>query len=517
MVRKKSNNTTGCKHRKLTWRKYHKWVGLAFAFFLFVFCLSGIVLNHRTAFSHLDVNRAILPSAYHIEGYNNGIVRGTIANGDSVLAYGTGGVWQTHRDAMVWTPMNEGFPKGVDHRNIRGLVQTTDGTLWCATNYDAYSYVGGKWCAAQLPHGDERINDITLLPDSTGVVVLSRSALYTITATGKIVRKEIRPAAGFTPKETLFRIVWKLHSGELFGLPGRLVVDIISVVLIFLCITGVVLFILPYRIRRNNRKSRAEAELHRSATEQNKSLVSKMKWNLHWHNRVGGITIILTLFLTITGTCLRPPLMLPFVFMHVEAPGTKDNAWHDRLRAIRWDATQHQWLLHTSDGFLTLDSTMTNTPVLLPIDKTPTVSPMGINVFQQGTDGKWLIGSFSGLYRWNSATGEQIDYFTGEVPPMERSPFSISTAVTGYSDDFMTNHPVVFCYSDAANDMPRQPSVLAETPLSLWNVALELHVGRCYQPLIGPLSSLFVFIWGLLSTFVLISGYILNKRRKTKC
>ena len=505
MIRKNTNQTSNNRRRRITWRKYHKWVGIVFAFFMIVFCLSGIILNHRVAFSRYDVNRAILPSDYHIEGYNNGVVRGTVADGDSVYAYGTGGVWLTHRDANVWTPMNDGFPKGVDHRNVRGLVQLNDGTLWCATNYDAYTYVAGKWRAADLEHGDERINDITLTPDSTGVVVLSRSAFYTIQASGKTERREIRPAAGYAPKETIFRIIWKLHSGEILGLPGRLVIDMVSVVIVFLCITGIILFILPYRIRRRK---------HQGKAEQTKRLVSKMKWNFQWHNRVGGLTIILTLFLTITGTCLRPPLMLPFVFMHVDAPGTKTNAWHDRLRAVRWDKAQHQWLLSTADGFITLDSAMVKAPVMLPTEKSPIISPMGINVFQQNVDGTWLVGSFSGLYKWNPATGEQTDYYTGEPPVAGHGPFVISHAVTGYSADFNTMSPVVFSYSDSAKGMPRQPHVLSEIPLSLWNVALELHVGRCYQPLIGPLSSLFVFLWGTLSVFVIISGYIVYKRQR---
>ena len=144
---------------------------------------------------------------------------------------------------------------------------------------------------------------------------------------------------------------------------------------------------------------------------------------------------------------------------------------------------------------------MVKAPVMLPTGKSPIISPMGINVFQQNVDGSWLVGSFSGLYKWNPATGEQTDYYTGEPPVEGHGPFVISHAV--------------FSYSDSAKGMPRQPHVLSEIPLSLWNVALELHVGRCYQPLIGPLSSLFVFLWGTLSVFVIISGYIVYKRQRS--
>lgn len=63
---------------------------------------------------------------------------------------------------------------------------------------------------------------------------------------------------GYKPETTLFKTVWKLHSGEFFGLPGKLVVDAIAVVLIVLSLTGIILFILPYGIRSQKRKGKKE-------------------------------------------------------------------------------------------------------------------------------------------------------------------------------------------------------------------------------------------------------------------
>ena len=47
--------------KRKTWRKYHKWIGIIITFFLVMFCLSGIVLNHRQLFSDINVSRGILP------------------------------------------------------------------------------------------------------------------------------------------------------------------------------------------------------------------------------------------------------------------------------------------------------------------------------------------------------------------------------------------------------------------------------------------------------------------------
>ena len=500
--------------KRLTWRKYHKWVGVVFALFLTVFCVSGIILNHRALVSGCDVDRSWLPSAYRIVNYNNGVVKGTVPlPRGKVAVYGYGGVWLTDKDASHWQEMNTGLPKGADHRNVRNLVRTKDGMLWCVTNYDVYQYDGHRWVVCPLPKGDERLMDIALGGDSMQVVALTRSALYVINGAqktrayiyNKVERHELKPAHDFRPQEYLFRTIWKLHSGELFGLPGRLVVDAVAVVIIVLSVTGVVLFLLPYRIRRRKRSGDRDGM---------KKAGRQLVWHQRWHNRVGRYTIVLTLFLTLTGTCLRPPLMVPFVLLKTAPVNCTQNIWNDRLRALRWDSRDHVWLVSTADGFMRVDSLFSMEPQMVEQEKSPVVSPMGVNVFRQRPDGKWLIGSFSGLSVWDAHTGHSSDYFTGQ-PPVKSYGVKPGQMTAGYSDDF--GKPLVFDYAlGVLTPWKEMPPVMERVPLSLWNLALELHVGRCYSPLLGPLSDLFVFIWGTLSVLVLLSGYIILKRRRIR-
>ncbi len=501
-------------HKKISWRKYHKWVGVVFALFLTVFCVSGIILNHRALVSGCDVGRSWLPSSYHISNYNNGVVKGTVPfTSGKVAAYGYGGVWLTDSNASHWQEMNAGLPNGADHRNVRNLVRTKDGILWCVTSYDVYRHDGRQWVACPLPKGDERLMDIALGGDSMQVVALTRSALYLIKGTqkgdtyiyNKVERRELKPAHDFSPREYLFRTIWKLHSGELFGLPGRLVVDVVAVVIIILCMTGVVLFFLPYRIRRRKRSGDKDGM---------KRAGRQLVWHQRWHNRVGLYTIVLTVFLTLTGTCLRPPLMVPFVLLKTSPVNRTQNVWNDRLRALRWDNRDHVWLVSTADGFMQVDSLFNSAPVMIEPEKAPVVSPMGVNVFRQRPDGKWLIGSFGGLSVWDAHTGRSNDYFTGQ-PPVKSYGVKPGQMAAGYSDDF--GKPLVFDYAlGVLSPWKKMPATLERVPLSLWNLALELHVGRCYSPLLGPLSDLFVFVWGTLSVLVLLSGYIILKRRSKK-
>lgn len=542
-----------------TWKKYHRWLGLVLSVFMLVFCVSGIILNHREVFSGCEVSRKWLPASYYIKNFNNGVVKGTVVkksaahslsseNCDSVLVYGCAGVFLTDSRLSTWQDFNAGLPESIDERNVRHVVKAKDGSLWCAALRDVYRYDENshRWKKVELPGNEERIMDVALAKDSMTVVALTRSRVFTIvpfvqygeivkigkssSETYRVESKIIPAPKKYEPKTTLFKLVWHLHSGEFFGLPGKLVVDAIALVLIVLSITGILLFILPYGIRRA-KKLAVKARMKR--------LGKQFAWNMKWHNKIGYVTIVLTLWIAITGMCLRPPLMVPLVLSKLpQAVGEDGNVWQDKLRAIRWDAVQGDWLVSTSEGFLRVDEDFSQAPKMLPDDECPKLSPMGVTVWESDGKGGWIVGSFRGIYRWNPVNhslNQILDYFTGK-PSEETSMIPISdNLVCGYSEDFLGGKPLVFDFAKGVedakgqavalcNDEPKKSrneesmsDLICETaPMSLWNVALELHVGRCYSPFLGPLSDLFVFLSGLLITLVLLSGYIISHRRRKK-
>ena len=600
-----------------TWKKYHRWFGLVLSVFMLVFCVSGIILNHREAFSGCEVSRKWLPASYHIKNFNNGVVKGTVVKNqktasdsteqslaveknpsvhanssespDSVLVYGCAGVFLTDSQLSTWQDFNRGLPASIDERNVRHVVKARDGSLWCAALRDVYRYDENarQWKKVELPGNEERIMDVALGKNSIQVVALTRSRIFEITpiasnidvsespsslassAKGGVSEKspdifekksggfsekvgtflgkyrveaKIIPAPkNYEPKTTLFKLVWHLHSGEFFGLPGKLVVDAIALVLIVLSITGILLFILPYGIRRAKKVKSEERRVKNSlaAKARMKRLGKQFAWNMKWHNKIGYVTIVLTLWIAITGMCLRPPLMVPLVLSKLpQTVGEDGNVWLDKLRAIRWDATQGDWLVSTSEGFLRVDEDFSQAPKMLPDDECPKLSPMGVTVWESDGKGGWIVGSFRGIYRWNPVNhslNQILDYFTGK-PSVETSMIPISdNLVCGYSEDFLGGKPLVFDFAKGVEDAKGQAvdlcndeaktskneesmsDLICETaPMSLWNVALELHVGRCYSPFLGPLSNLFVFLSGLLITLVLLSGYIISHRRRKK-
>ena len=581
------------KYKKFTWKKYHRWAGLVLSVFMLVFCVSGIILNHREVFSGCEVSRKWLPSSYHINNFNNGIVRGTVVKSfgaqslaaefpDSILVYGCAGVFLTDCQLSTWHGFNAGLPESIDERNVRHLVKAKDGSLWCAVFRDVYRYdeVRKQWKKVELPNNEERIMDVALAKDSIQVIALTRSRIFEITplvANGKqnetsgivdssgkedyaekspdvfgkksgcfsekvpmflgkyrVTSKIIPAPKNYEPKTTLFKMVWHLHSGEFFGLPGKLVVDAIALVLIVLSITGIILFILPYEIKRAREVKSEERRVKNpiAVKTRMRRLGKQFAWNMKWHNKIGYVTIVFTLWVAITGMCLRPPLMVPLVLGKIpQAVGEDGNVWQDKLRAIRWDAVHGDWLVSTSDGFLRVDEKFSQAPKMLPADECPKLSPMGVTVWESDGKGGWIVGSFRGMYRWvPKADGKYqiLDYFTGK-PSVETSMIPISdNLVCGYSEDFFEWKPLVFDFAKGVEDAKGQvldimdeknamSDLICDTaPMSLWNVALELHVGRCYSPFLGPFSDLFVFLSGLLITLVLLSGYIISHRRKKK-
>lgn len=488
------------KHKK--WKWLHKWAGLLVSVFMLLFCLSGIILNHRDTFSLFNIDRSCLPSSYKLKNYNYGIIRGTLPlDKDRILAYGSCGVWLTDSVFSNSYDFNAGLPTGIDRRNVRNIIKDQSGQIWCATTYDLYKLKGHEWKPVDLPKNHSKISDISSTPDNSGIIVLTRSNIYRVSHDDI---KELTLQAPFDEdnKISLFKTIWNLHSGELWGLPGRIVVDIIAIVLIILSLTGIVLFIIPIPIRHSCKVI---------------PLTKILKWNFKWHNLIGYFTIVLTILVVFTGMCLRPPLMIPFVMTKTSPlPGSSldtDNYWHDKLRAIRWDEDNQDWMISTSEGFAKLKDFSSN-PVIIPSDKSPAVSPMGVNVFYREAPGVWIVGSFSGIYRWKPNEGKCYTFHDNTiVDPNRRNSFGLANdIVCGYSTD--TYKPILFDYAKGTEELHPMGSDMRDQPMSLWNFALELHVGRCYSSFLGPISNLFVFLSGLIILSVLASGYIISRKIK---
>ena len=109
-------------------------------------------------------------------------------------------------------------------------------------------------------------------------MVLTRNYLLKTTDGEHFETVQLPAPVGYVRKTGLFDTFWQLHSGELFGIPGKLIVDLLGLVTILLSVTGLLHFFFPKIIKRRKKREKAVT-----------SIVSVKKKNLHWHNVVGYI------------------------------------------------------------------------------------------------------------------------------------------------------------------------------------------------------------------------------------
>lgn len=486
---------------RIDWHRQHRRSSLAVCFFLVMFCVSGILLNHRDCLREYELSRSLLPPFYRYNSWNGGLLRGTVmlpgAPGQ-VAVYGAAGIFLTDTAATEFRDYTAGLPAPAHYRNIRAMAVASDSCIYALSTTGLYRSAapGTPWREVALPApAGEAFSDLLVHGDS--IIVLGRSQAYVAAAPdAPFGAVRIAAPADGVPGETLFRRVWDLHSGRMLGTAGILVADLIALVIIFLCLTGLVIWLVPAVVRRRKRRGQHPRRLPGRI----------LRFSLRTHRAAGLWSLVFVAAICLTGWCLRPPVLLALVSAETAARPTA-NPWADMLRMLRYDHATRQWILSTSRGFYRLDS-LRGCPGRIEVQ--PPVSVMGLNVLHQVSDsGQWLAGSFSGAYLWDLRAGTVTDYITGEPADLKPGPPFGKTAVAGYSPH-LRGGDILVTY-DGGNDRIPMPGELATLPMPLWNVALEIHTGRIYVG--NSATYFFVFIIGLLVFWCLLSGYMVSRRR----
>jgi len=495
-------------------KKYHKWPSLALTVFVLLFAVSGVVMNHRGVFSSVDVGRKYLGSEYQYTNWNNAAVKSAITiQGDTALIYGNIGVWKTTDNFKSFQDFNSGFKLGVDNRKIEKIIKTNSGEIFAGSLFGLFQQnpSSENWEEVNLPVLEERVVDLVEIKNQ--LFVLTRSHLLKKTKIGfEIVN--LLPHQNYDNKISLFKTLWEVHSGEAFGLFGRLFVDFIGLVFIFLCVSGLVYFIYPKWIKKLKQKG-----------VDSKTKVKFLKFNLKWHNHLGNWLIAFLLLTTLTGMFLRPPLLIAIAANRVsKIPYThldSRNPWYDQLRRIMYDEELDRILLATNESVYFTDDNFASAPIRFSVQ--PPISVMGVNVFEKAGVGNYIIGSFSGIFYWIPEKGLVFDYITKKphIPVKTMGPPISAHPIAGYFKD-SKGREILFDYNLGAGNLSdnsgfeKMPKNIHDLPMSLWNLCLEIHTGRIYQYLFGQFYILFIPIAGITILWILITGYILYRKQKKK-
>lgn len=495
-------------------KKYHKWPSLALTFFILLFAVSGIVMNHRGVFSSVDVDRKYLGSEYQYTNWNKAAVKSAVTiQGDTALMYGNIGIWRTTDNFKTFHDFNSGFKPGVDNRKIEKIIKTNSGEIFAGSLFGLFQQnpTSENWEEVKLPVSEERIVDLVEIKNQ--LFVLTRSHLLKRTKIGfEIVN--LLPHQNYDNKISLFKTLWEVHSGEAFGLFGQLFVDFIGLVFIFLCVSGLVYFIYPTWIKKLKQKGKDV-----------KKKIKFLKFNLKWHNHFGNWLIVFLVLTTLTGMFLRPPLLIAIVsnrvpkipFTHLDST----NPWDDQLRRIMYDEELDRILLATNESIYFTDDDFASAPIRFSVQ--PPISVMGVNVFEKASAGNYIIGSFSGIFYWIPQKGLVFDYITKKphIPVKTMGPPISAHPIAGYLKD-NEGKEILFDYNLGAGNLSdnsgftRMPKSIQNSPMSLWNLCLEIHTGRIYQYVFGQFYILFIPLAGISILWILITGYILYRKQRRR-
>ena len=315
-------------------------------------------------------------------------------------------------------------------------------------------------------------------------------------------------------KTALFKTLWVIHSGEIYGTIGKLIVDLVGIIFIILTLTGLIYFLVPHTLKRI--KEEAKSKLKRLN-----------RFSLRWHNKTGAWMVLILLLTTLTGMFLRPPLLIPVAQARVAkikfSELDNSNPWFDKFRDMIWDDAGHRLIIASNEGIYYSGERFRTDLKRFSIQ--PPVSVMGITVLERGVEGGFLIGSFSGIFQWNPDQGKVIDYITktAYIENGQNGPPFDSVTVAGYIRR-PDERELLFDYAGGCfpcNDGDRLPEmpfcILVASPISLWNTALEVHTGRIFEPFLGPFYILFVPLCGLAILMIQITGFFswwLAKKKK---
>ncbi|MHC1775449.1 MAG: PepSY domain-containing protein [Lentimicrobium sp.] len=490
-----------------TLRKYHKWPSLFIGVFLVLFSLSGIILNHRQFFSPVNVSRNLLPPVYRYNNWNLAAVKGSVwLDHNRQLLYGNIGIVETDSTYSHFIEFNQGFGRGIDQRKIFTILKTNDNRLFAGTLYGLYRFnlQDNRWEKLEMPEKNPRV---VKLEESGGLIyIMTRDHLYTMTGENRIEFKRVPlpDPVDADGKAGLFITLWVLHSGELLGLAGKLIVDLVGLVIIFISLSGFYYTFLPKFARRTSQNLRVKLQrINRTS--------------INWHTKIGVYGIIILIVTVTSGMFLRPPLLIPIANSRVRPiPGTLlDNAnhWHDKLRDFVVDSGNNRLIISTSEGFFEWEPGNKSNCRAFRIQ--PPVSVMGITAFEHQPDGGWLIGSFSGLYRWYPEKDAVINAITGEMVTHQANgnPFG-AIAVSGIickNTDLIafTDYDAGWIPLKAGGSVPEMSGVIKNLPVSLWNVGLEVHTGRIFSVFLGDFYILYVPLMGLTTLLIFVTGFIM--------
>ncbi|WP_165835950.1 PepSY domain-containing protein [Marinifilum breve] len=492
-------------------RWIHKYFGLLVLLFMAYMSLSGILLNHPDLIQNASVSRMLVPKQYQPDNWNRSSLKGIEYLGDSLLVYGRQGIFlSTDNGKSLQAFMQGDYPKSALGKRSNHLYYSRENKLLlCASNQGClqYNFKQSKWINLPLPNGDHSI--IKILNTGKHLLLVSKSDVYqTSLHNDKLNFEKLSlKKKKYSSYISLIQVFFQLHDGSIWGLPGKILWDIVGLILFFLSISAFYIWYYPKKWKRRYKRE------GRRASYKEKNVRS---FFFKYHKKLGWYFAIFLVLITFTGMFMNPILMMTLVNGKVNSkyyPSLKnENPWYHKIRNALYDNQQNQLVLECSDGIWVgnYNENIEFEKIKLPVR----IFGMGTTVFREEKPGVWLVGSFGGLNRVDRNENQSEKIL--QTKKSDNSGRPASTFVTAYEKLPDGNHYIMGHYKGICNVkgeklidvFPMPDKIRKNSKLPLWNYMFELHNARMFRGLIGGFYMLIIPLGGLLCLLMLLAGVL---------
>lgn len=303
------------------------------------------------------------------------------------------------------------------------------------------------------------------------------------------------------PEEApLYRLLFRIHDGSVFGLAGKLFADAVALVLIFLCIGAVYIWYMPWKKKYFKRKYFSKPLLFR--------------FFHRYHLKLGIYSAFFIAVIAITGIFIRPPLIGTIMKYRVPIEWLNDytavTALPLEIKKAAYIPEDNSILLAAAGGKFyrgpaDLSEPLKGYPVKVP------VSGMGVNTLEPLNKGKILIGSFTGFFIWDDLIKQAADVNGVVTDTSKRSKtnmagMSAGAAVKNGEIEFLADYRKGI-KSLSGKTAPLMPvKVVTEGSMSFYSVLFEIHNARFFRDIFGSINRIIIPLGGILLVLTAATG-----------
>ncbi|MBN1904056.1 MAG: PepSY domain-containing protein [Deltaproteobacteria bacterium] len=493
-------------------KRLHKYIGLFFLLYFILMGITGIILNHPEMFSPFSAPLYLMPESYRYAAFNRLAMRDvafSIDLKDTHYIGGKEGVWQSMDNGRRYLCINNGLPLQSGKRDTNCLLTDKghkETLIFAGTGDGLYFCEEGilKWQKASfIDKAPDDHGIIDLIKTSNGILAFTQHACYRIdNIDGKPVLKPLNIPIDFEPQEKapLYKLLFKIHDGAFMGLAGRLIIDAATLVMIFLCISSIYMWYMPWRKRHSRQGYRGNLAMFRFFNR--------------YHLKLGIYSALFIAVIAITGMFMRPPLLVAIIKHTVPARWIEQGPNADQLpitiEKAAYNPEDDSIIIAASDSLFIKGPADFAQP-FKPVQINVPVHGMGVNTLKWLNKSRLLTGSFSGFYIWDDINKSVSDIKGNPIKKVKRGMtgiygMSAGAAVEDGELRFLADYDTGII-NVSSNISPLMPDKLREEGrISMFNLIFEIHNGRIFRDLLGSYTWLIVPLGGLLLFLTAFTG-----------